>query len=231
MIRTGLHGHNGPGVVGVSVMGGGAAAIAGDVDWSQWYDHFWQAKGRTYVQSLLDRIGVQNLVEGNGAIPHNVATGWGFVAAAAQWLDTGLVPVNDQSWSVIIQYDNVIAANGVAVGCGNPAPLRQIYVQPNRAFAPPGLGYGNQGALSVLPVLLSGNAGVGGAIAYRDGVPDGAIPLAGVGALPTIYIGAQHWAAVSIAFTTFDCIAVGIKKGPPLTALQVAAAAAEMALI
>lgn len=238
MIRTGLHGHNGPGVVGVSAMAGGAAVLGvPGVDWSQWFDHFWQAKGAPdYATSLLDQVGAQNLVEGNGAVPWNIVTGWGFVAALAQWLDTGLIDANvDQDWSVLVQYDNMIWIGNAClagvfetVGANQGSILIQT-INPNSMSTRNGL---RLNRADNAPQLLSGNYGIAGRVPYRDGIVE--VVLVPVGVETTtipIWIGCNNINGGPGQHCTADIIAVGIKKGPALTALQVAAAALAMSLL
>jgi hypothetical protein len=71
----------------------------------------WGNAPSNYAESLQNwaNPGVYDLVEGNGAVPWAANTGWQFVAAATQYLDTGIVPVIDQTWSAFVQYNGYVS--------------------------------------------------------------------------------------------------------------------------
>jgi hypothetical protein len=204
---------------------------AAGVIWSTWFDHFWQAKGAaSYAASLLDLVGAQNLVEGNGAVPWAAGIGWGFVSAASQYFDTGLVPVNDQSWSVLFQYTNNALADRFLgkIRSGAPGGFFGISAR----IGANSVRYANGSTRTIAPRLDSGNLGVAGNQGYRDGVADGAVIAVLGGAFThALPIGGRNLFGVYGNFCTAEIVAVGIKKGPALTAPQVAAAALAMSLI
>ena len=148
----------------------------------------WPGGPANYAASLVAQSGGVNLVEGNGAVPWAAATGWDFVAAAAQLLDTGLMPANDQSWSMFIQYTNDLLNNNTL--CGSYTAVDRAFMLKNSAAQ---VRYFNGNALAVVPALASGNIGVAGNLAYRNGGLDGG-PIAAWGGVATrnIYIGNAH---------------------------------------
>jgi hypothetical protein len=200
------------------------------VNWSQWFDHFWQAKGAlSYAASLLDLVGAQNLVEGNGAVPWAALTGWGFVAGSAQWLDTVLIPADN--WSMLVQFANVVTASDWLCGSYDVGTPERFDIAPNDSGTDVIYGHGTAGNRNIVaPPHLAGNLGVAGKQPYRDGLADGAAIAAGAGTYTrTIYIGDIN--SLAGRNITADIYALGIKKGPELTAGEVAAAAAAMAAI
>lgn len=218
-------------VIGVGSFADVIIRSGGAVDWSVWVDHFWQARGAPdYATSLLDKVGSADLVEGNEEVPWDEVNGWGFVAAAAQYFDTGLIPANDQSWSVFVQYANA-TVDGLAVGSVEFG-IGRITLRPLSGGGNVNYGNGN-GEIVVAPQLATGNIGVAGAQGYRNGIAEGGA-LPAYGGVPTlsIAIGARNdLAPPPSLFITAGIRAVGIREGPPLTAPEVAALAAAMAAI
>lgn len=189
----------------------------------------WPGGPTTYLQTLVNLPfpGVNDLVEGAGGIPWVQATGWGFVAGFTQWLDTGLIPANDQSWSAFVQFANT-ANNGELFGVDNGF-TRQFGIFPR-----PGgfVRYINGRNVDVAPVLLTGNLGMAGNQAYRNGVNEGGAMIGWGGAsLRTIFIGARN-VGVAASFITADCESIAIYNGGP-AAVQAEAAviAAAMATL
>jgi len=209
--------------------GGGVAAVA----WATWFDHFWQAKGAAdYATSKTDLVGASDLSEGNGAVPWAAGTGWGFVAAAAQWLDTGLSPpIAPVTWTIMVQYANALQMDRYLCGA-RAGTHRLLNLIPHTLGDANKVFYGNGADANFIwqaPQLPSGNLAIAAKTGYRDGAFDATIPAGNPTATSDIYIGAYN--AAPINAITADIYAVGIKKGPALTAPQVAAAAAQMALI
>lgn len=202
------------------------AGVAG-INWGLWFDHFWQAKGAaSYAASKLDLVGAQNFVEGNGAVPWAAGTGWGFVAANAQWFDTGLVPA--VAWSTLIQFTNYLTPGQYLCGNFLAAPQSLYAMYGNVAS---GSIWWNQANTSSLPFLAAANMGIAGKNGYLNGAfvgsPGGANPLPAA----TMYLGALNQQGVgAILFPTVEVVAFGIKMGT-LTAPQVAAAALAMSLL
>lgn len=114
--------------------------------------------------------GTYNAVDGAAFPTWNPTTGWAFLLASVQYLNTGITP-GAITWSAFVQFANLDTAaiemligsygNGkfFALGCGTTKAL-----------------YGNGSAATYIsPALTSGNLGVAGANPYRNGVDDGAI--------------------------------------------------------
>jgi len=167
------------------------------------------------------------LIEGNGAVPWAAATGWGFVAAAAQYFLTGLIPANDQSWSVLVQFDNLVGIWGVLLGCFNAA-WTYFVIQP---MSPASVIYGNGNVSVVAPGHITGNLGIAGNQGYRDGIADGGpIGLWNAPSVLDIYIGCRNNAGVAWGFSTADIGAMAIYNAT-LTAPQMLAVATAMAAL
>lgn len=186
-----------------------------------------------YAASLVNNAnpGVNDLVEGNGAVPWAAATGWGFVTAQQKYFDTGLVPANDQSWSVFAQYANggvttqylLGAYNGIATG---------FFAIANSTSANNAI-YGNGGITQFPPRLSVGNLAAVGSQGYRDGVAEGvALAAWGGASVLSVYIGVRHDGGVPFGYTTANLSAVAFyNAGPAAVQAQVPAIAQAMALL
>lgn len=176
----------------------------------------WGSGPVNYAQSLVNQAnpGVNDLVEGNGAVPWVQATGWGFAAALLQYFDTGLIPANDQSWSAFVQFANVTTfANTTLVGCFIGA-LRAFRFRPTQGALR--VSYDNGGGALVPPVLVTGNLGIVGNRGYRNGIVEGA-PMIGWGgpSIFSLYIGALNQVGVANQFITSDIESVVLYDGGP----------------
>lgn len=184
-----------------------------------------------YLTSLvnLPNPGVNDLVELGGGPPGwNPAQGWFNFLALARCFDTGLIPATDQSWSMLVQYDNVIGINGILAGSG-PGINLYFFLQPSRGGA--GVAYANGNFVQVAPPLATGNVGVAGNQGYRNGVADGG--AIGPWALPNsiaIYLGAMNWMGAPLLHIDADIWAAAIYNCT-LTAPQMLAVAGNMAAL
>ena len=208
---------------------GGAAAV----DWSTWFDHFWQAKGAAnYAASLLDLVGATNLVEGNGTVPWNIATGWGFITAQSKYFNTTLSPpIAPVTWSIMVQYNNALQIDGYLCGSSGGGTHRLLNLIPHTLGNADKVFYGNGADSNYIwqaPQLPGGNLAIAAKTGYRDGVFDATIPAGDPTGTGNIYIGAYNRAPINAI--TAEIYAVGIKQAT-LTAPQVAAAAAAMAAL
>lgn len=248
LLRTGIHGYSGPGVIPVSQMVSGA--LGSPIWWNpdgatpgyggscvgayraiDTVGSPWGPGPADYAASLINLAnpGVNNLIEGNGAVPWNAATGWGFVAAALQYFNTGLIPANNQTWSALIQFDNVIpvGANDMLFGLLNDTATRNFGIRPSRLGA--SVEYMNNSSGVIAPPLLSGNLCFAGNNAYRNGVADGAIGGIVADAISNpIYIGARALGADLPITANIESIAF---YNVVLTAPQVLARATAMAAL
>jgi len=189
----------------------------------------WPLAPANYAESLQDWSGTSpNLIEGNGAVPWAGPTGWGFVAAALQWLDVGTGPgpqgAPAQSWSALIQYANFGSNGDLDIMQTRNNNTSGFGFKPNRFGS---VRYLHGSNLLIAPSLLAGNLGVAGATAYRNGVAE-----AGVFALwpyfgNNVFIGAANNLGVGIKFVDADVYAVALYSSV-LTAPQVLAVATAM---
>lgn len=174
----------------------------------------WGAGPANYAASLIDENQGLVLVEGNGAVPWAGATGWGFVAAAVQWLDTNLIPVNDQSWSLFIQF-SAVTDNG-ELARARTAPGADFGIRPRQTLGIQAL-YTNGGVLFVAPDIVAGNLGIAGANAYRNGIFDGAI-AAGVGNITdTLFVGCRNNGGVPSVHISGNIAALWLCTSNPAT--------------
>lgn len=185
----------------------------------------WGAGPANYAASLIDENLGLALVEGNGAVPWGALTGWGFVAAAAQYFNTGLSPTNDQSWSIFVQFLNGVFLGANAALCGAGPANGRIFGLYYSNAANARVTYWNGASQVPAPALLTGNLGVGGNQGYRNGVPDGGAIGAWTGNVAglTTYIGAINILG-PIFFATANIAAVWIcRSNPAIVAGDVAA--------
>jgi hypothetical protein len=174
----------------------------------------WPLAPTNYADTLQDWSGASpNLTEGNGAVPHNLLTGWAFVAAALQYFDTSLVPANDLSWSAFIQFDG--ASDNAYLFGQDDGVNRDFSIRPS-AGGGVLVAYANGTQRNTFPALSTGNLGLGGAQPYRDGVSDGPPTGAWAGAsVSSIYIGCRNNGGVSAGFITSNIRAVALYSANP----------------
>ena len=218
-----------PGALEVRTPGGGAAAwwMAAGVTPIAAY----QAKGAvSYAASLVNLAnpGTYDLTEGNGAVPWATGTGWGFVAAQQKALESGVTPVNNQTWSMIIQYAGVLTAAYTCLmgGSGGAGPWFLVY--PNSAGT--SVVYCNGGGVVKAPPLLAGNLAVAGTKGYRDGIDEEVTISSQAGVMASVSIAAQHYPGAYVGYITANIYACAIYSST-LTAPQVLAAATAMAAL
>ena len=166
----------------------------------------WGPGPANYAASLIDEAQGVVLVEGNGAVPWAAATGWGFVQAAAKYLDTTIVPVLDQTWFALIQYTGYALTNNTSpfglydtVGHNAAFGIRRV----NTLLGM--LSWHGSNALSATnaPAQTDGNYGFGARQPYRNGVAEAV--LIGVSAATTdlsVYIGALNFNTAAIQLPT-----------------------------
>jgi hypothetical protein len=104
----------------------------------------------------------------------NAATGWGF--NGTEYLTTGVQPIQNQIWTMIIRAADVDsgAANRSAAGAvwNSTAQFRMAFdynASFNRVL------YSSNASLSTSPRLPSGVLAIAGRQAYRNGLPDGGL--------------------------------------------------------
>lgn len=123
----------------------------------------------------------------------SVADGWTF--GSSKFLDTGVVPADNQGWTFVIQYQGCsLLGSNYVFGSYSSGGASVVGVQPNRAGGVL-TQYGNAGNYVInAPVLVTGNYTVSGRNLYRDGVLEGtnlsAVALGNTFA--TTYLGGAH---------------------------------------
>ena len=171
-------------------------------------------------------------VVGSGVAP-TWASGTGWQGSATAWLNTGIVPDNDQTWSVLVRFGNTPAGFtgqrlfGIGITAG-----RRFTIEPTAA------NYQNGGSLSATAVTIGGGGvwGFAGNVAYRDGMAEsGTISAPILGTLNVCLLlasnpqglignvsGGSIWGGTMQAVAIYDTT---------LTASQVAAVSAAMAAL
>jgi len=148
-----------------------------------------------------------------GVAPTLVAGGWQF-NGSTQWLDTGFIPQNDQSQSVLCQFSGATISGRWVWG------LLQNISGTQRFGCIPLSGansvyHNGNGFMAAAPNTAAGNLGVAGNTAYRNGAPIGT-PLPAYTGQPTTttYIGcvdnggaaAGFQDCIIPAFVIYDCV-------------------------
>lgn len=196
----------------------------------------WPGGPAVYANTLVNLAnpGVNDLVEVPPApppVPWNVLIGWQFVTANAQCFDTGVVPANNQAWSMFVQFSNAVAdpvTNRAIAGGGNPGVW--FLLQPARLIVIPASYYYTGAAAFAAPILVTGNTAIVGVNGYRNGVFDAGPSPPAVGVFQSIYIGGRNNAGVPSSHITADIEAVAIYDCT-LTAPQALAVAMAMAAL
>lgn len=146
----------------------------------------------------LANPGTYDATEGD-APSWTVDNGWDF-DAANDYLDTGITPENDQTWSMIIRFDQATTGNlwiagvyetttaGFGIKAGN---LAQTYTQ-----------FYNGQRLEVLGMTNSGVLAIAGSNAFKDGSDVGDIGSGGGSITNQIAIGGVY--SVGVIAALFD---------------------------
>lgn len=175
----------------------------------------WDGGPANYAATLIDQNNGQVLVEGNGAVPWAMATGWGFIQANAQYLDTQLVlpAIAQIDWSIFVQYANTLTVGNIF--------LAGVTSNPTFGFGVNAVRFGNVGYYNglgnyVAPTHPTGNLGTAGSQGYRDGIADGPAIAAGINWARTIWIGGANDRAVTTGdYVTAEIRAVWICTSNP----------------
>lgn len=191
----------------------------------------YKAKGAaSYAASKINLAnpGTYDAADGAAFPSWAAATGWTF-NGTTQYLDTGVVPVNDQTWSMIVKYNSYTTGAVTVCGMYEDVPgIRAFLIQVNDGGDL--LTYYNGNNTSAAPHLHAATLAIGGTIAYRDGVPDGAA----IGAIPGVFVGSIYIGAVNYDAGTAAGFLPGVITSlaiydAVLTEAQVVAIGAEMA--
>ena len=134
----------------------------------------------------------------------SAANGWNFVAPSSQYLTTGIIPENDQTWSAIIKFSSGGSVNDSRLfGYLNTGYGAGMFISPLKSYVY--CGYCNGGYLgdATTDTVTSGILCVAGNKAYKNGV-DQSISLPTVSGSNTVpvYIGCMNNTGVAQEFTT-----------------------------
>jgi hypothetical protein len=187
----------------------------------------WQAKGAaSYAASLLDLSGnANNLTENLSTVDWSTDNGWEF--DGGDTFDTGITPVNNQTWSMIVQYAGYTPGNYHAL-CGTLNNPPSFLIQPGRGGTTVSYWHGSR--FDKAPALAAGNLAIAGDTAYRDGSAEsGTIPSAAGTHTYSIYVGAYNDKDPTNCITA-NVYALAIYNAT-LTEAEVAAVAAAMAAL
>ena len=180
-----------------------------------------------YAQTLINLAnpGVNDLVEGNGAVTWAQDTGWQFSDVQAKYFITGIVPTNDQDSSMLVQVTNLVS-DGRLAGMDSGVD-REFYLWSEIITAV--FWYANGQRSFIGGALAAANYGVAGNQGYLNGVASGgAIGAWGGTSDDDIYIGAYNLAGVGAqSFVSARIRAVAIYS-EALSAPQMLAVATAM---
>lgn len=112
------------------------------------------------------------------------ATGWAF-DGSTQYLTTGITPVNNLTWSMIVRTADE-EANGNAVICGGASA--QTFCLGGRFTATQAV-YISGGFLAPTPIMSTGVLALAGNKAYRNGVAESGTLGSSAGAFGAVLIG------------------------------------------
>lgn len=125
-------------------------------------------------------------------------TGWTF-NGTDEYLDTGVTPVNDQTWSMFVAID-VSSSGTTAVGTySDVAPAHAFAITPTDTF-PVGRTYWSGGKAAIPQTALSGIMGFAGTTAYFHDDAEASAIAEAAGALNSIYVGALHTNTASVYY-------------------------------
>lgn len=192
----------------------------------------YQGKGAaSYAASLVNlaNAGTNDLTAVAGAPNWAAGTGWSGFQALGTGLDTGLIPANDQSWSVLIQFANHTRNTSRVLGAYTGAANQEFAILPVSGAS---YSYRNGGQFAPLGNVNNGNLGFAGNQGYLNGVADGGAIVAWGGASTfSVYIGALNFAGALLVETDGDVVASAFYRGGALSAPQMAAREAAMAAL
>lgn len=199
-----------------------------------WYT----APGGTTCVAAYDAVGAASLADSytNEANPGTYTaapgvaptwaygTGWTF-NGTTQYLTTGVVPTNNQTWSAIIRLSGITNSNGRAYGYNNAIPL-YFELIPTTGTQ---ILYRNSGTVAVSAPVTSGVLAVAGTQGYKNGVAEGGtIPNPGANAFTgAVYIGCRNQNGSPLNFMAGSVQAFAIYSGT-LTLADVVAITAAM---
>ena len=202
------------------------------VDW-------WRAGGAPEPVAVYQPIGAASLAASYvnlanpgtfdaapGGAPTLGAAGWTF-NGSTQFLTTGIIPTNDQQFSMITRFSGAtIGINSTVAGMFNNS-IRQFRLL--NASAGAGVVYSNGTQNQSLPELAAGVLAIAGNQGYRNGMADVTVTDWGGAATRDVYVAATN-SGVANQFLNGNIQAIAIYSST-LTAPQVAAVSAAMAAL
>ena len=156
-------------------------------------------------------------------------TGWTF-NGTDEYLDTGITPTNDQSWSMFVAIDGYSSGTSAVGSYSDAAPEHAFNVCPT-ASVPYARVYWNGGKAQISSIISSsGIIGFAGTTAYFHDDAETVAIAAAAGAFPPIYVGAvsSNTAAVYYWGGTISALAI---YNATLSAAQVTALADAMSAL
>ena len=147
----------------------------------------------------------------NGTAPAwNSTAGWIFNGTTnSRYLKTGVIPVNNQTWSMIVRFTGAADVNTALAGYWADAWADPMFILLPRDGGDR-VYYGNGKRSLVAPRLTSGVMCVAGTKGFRNGVDEGITIASGVGTFGEIYIGCVKLGSVAGYFSTINIQAMAI---------------------
>jgi hypothetical protein len=166
-------------------------------------------------------------VVGGVAPTWDAVNGWAF--NGAKYLKTGIVPTNDQAYSLLVKFTGAVlqAANSMTIAGMYEGLKGGLVVQLSNIAGNTNQFYNGLTVVAVAPAALSGVLGVAGNQGYLNGAAvGGALPAWGGASARAIYIGALDYGSV-IQYYLGNIQSIVAYKST-LTAPQVALVSAAM---
>ncbi len=136
--------------------------------------------------------------------------GWGF-NGTTQYLMTGITPVNNQSWTMIIRFADSTGGTGTYfAGCTIAGSVPTLILTGRSNLR----AYGNGGTVVVNTALTFGVLGVSGNQGYANGVADGAAISVVTGSFGPMDIGCAWNGTTHASFAPYNNLATAIYSRP-----------------
>jgi len=166
----------------------------------------YQPKGAaSYVASKtnLASPGTYNCSDGAAYPTWDTAVGWSFVLTSSQYLDTGVTPAQDHTWSMFVAFNSATRDDWVN-NWRALAGMQGFTAKFSFAialFATGNVRYRHGGLLQTTNNATSGVLGFAGSTAYYNGSSAGTIPTGTTDTIYTITIGAENYTTPARFYT------------------------------
>lgn len=161
----------------------------------------------------------------------NAATGWTFDGASSQYLITGIVPVNNQTWSMIVRFSDADTAPQSLAGVRETTPAGIRFHVDHRRDSNTNVYFGSGGVRAVAAAFGAGTLGFAGNQGYKNGLAIGTtIPSAAGTFTRAIWIGGTNTDGTLTPVLTGKIQAVAIYSDT-LSAGEVATVSSAMAAL